>query len=794
MQSTQERTIEIALCCALTCIAGAVYADFFTGWHFLVPVIAGAVPPALVVSATAARGWRPGRSAALVLVLLPAAGAALVYAVPAAGTDGGIVGIGEALAAYRDGAGEGWSAMLNAGLPADLRGELIVTPFVLSWLACSAAALLAVHTEGPIIPLGPPTLALVAALALTGSQARHQFAVALAYLLVALALMLVRANRVVSAALTEALGSPGSSPDGSGDRASSPNAARLHTPAGRVAFGVPLVVGIAVASPLAAGALPPARGDRLDPRDLRGERLQIDDALSPLVLLKSQLKADSPQPLFRISIEDADGAAPDRVRTAALDAYDGALWTTTGDYRRAGSELPGDAVLGHVPPGARVRQRITILGLEGPFLPAAGRPLRLDGDLDQAVMGFDATAGTLVSARTHLRGLSYDVESAVVAPSDDELAAATPGSDPALDALRAAPPNLPANLASLAQAWTAEAPSRVGELLALRDGLRSIRYDDSVDAEPGHNYDALARVLLGDEAEREGYAEQFTAAFAVLARARGFPTRVATGYLLPEPDPDGDITVSEADAHAWPEVYFDDLGWVPIEATGRRSESAPEPDDVQAPPGRPSHAPSDASQASPPVPPAVVEATVDGESDGGAGGVMAPAAAGGLAAFAALAGLFALPAAAKHWRRWRRRHAASASARVVGAWRETVDRLVELGMPVAPSLTASEVAARARARFPQGAAAVGQLVPLVAVAVYAPFEPEGAAADHAWRLASDARSSLRRGIGPGRRLRAMVDPRPLLGPGRQARRADREQTAAPTAVATVGDAAPDEAL
>ncbi len=789
MQSTQERTTEIALCCALTCVAGAVYADYFSGWRFLVPVIAGAVPAALVISATAARGWRPGRSAALALVLMPVAGAALIYAVP----DAGVAGIGEALATFRGGVTEGWSAMLNAGLPADLRGELVVTPFVLSWLACAASALLAVHTEGPIVPLGPPTLALVAALALTGSHARHQLAVALAFLLVALVLMLVRANRVVSAALTEALGSPGSSPDGSGDRASSPNAARLHTPAGRVAFGVPLVVGIAVASPLAAGALPPARGDRLDPRDLRGERLQIDDALSPLVLLKSQLKAEPPQPLFRITIE-VGGDAPDRVRTAALDTYDGALWTTTGDYRRAGSELPGDAVLGHLPPGARVRQSITILGLEGPFLPAAGRPFRLDGDLDEAVMGFDPTAGTLVSARTHLRGLSYDVESAVVAPSDDELAATTPGSDPALDSLRATPPNLPANLATLAQAWTAEAPSRVGELLALRDGLRSIRYDDSVDAEPGHNYDALERVLLGDETEREGYAEQFAAAFAVLARTRGFPARVATGYLLPEPGPDGVITVTEADAHAWPEVYFDDLGWVPIEATGSRSESAPEPDDVQAPPGRPSNAPSDASQASPPVPPAVVEATVDGDSEGSGGGVMAPAAAGGIAAFVASAGLFALPAAAKRWRRSRRRRAASASARVVGAWRETLDRLVELGMPVAPSLTASEVAARARDRFPQGAAAVGQLVPLVAVAVYAPFEPEGAAADHAWRLASDARSSLRRGIGPGRRLRAMVDPRPLLGPGRQVRRADRVQTATPTAVATVGDAGPHEVL
>ena len=176
---------------------------------------------------------------------------------------------------------------------------------------------------------------------------------------------------------------------------------------------------------------------------------------------------------------------------------------------------------------------------------------------------------------------------------------------------------------------------------------------------------------------------------------------------------------------------------------------------------------------------------MDGDSEGGRG-VSAPA-AGGIAAFAALLGLLALPATAKRLRRSRRR-AASAAARVVGAWRETVDRLVELGMPVPASLTASEVARETRARFPQGAGPVGQLVPLVAVAVYAPFEPDGTAADRAWRLAGEARSSLRRGTSPGRRLRALVDPRPLLGADRQARRAGRAQTAAPTAVATAGDA------
>lgn len=170
-----------------------------------------------------------------------------------------------------------------------------------------------------------------------------------------------------------------------------------------------------------------------------------------------------------------------------------------------------------------------------------------------------------------------------------------------------------------------------------------------------------------------------------------------------------------------------------------------------------------------------------------AGGVSAPA-AGGIAAFALL-GLLALPAVAKRLRRGRRRRAGSAATRIVGAWRETVDRLVELGMPVPSSLTASEVARETRARFPLGAGPVGQLVPLLAVAVYAPFEPDGAAADRAWRLAGDARSSLRRGTGPGRRLRVLVDPRPLFSADRQVRRAGRAQTAPPTAVATAGDAA-----
>src|SRR5262249_27833184 len=164
-------------------------------------------------------------------------------------------------------------------------------------------------------------------------------------------------------------------------------------------------------------ALPPARGARFDPRDLRDERLAIGDALSPLVTLKAQLEARPAVPLFRVELTGPAAARPDRLRTAALDDYDGALFTSDAEYRRAGHPLAGAPALGDRPaPGARVRVRVSLLGLRGPFLPAAGRPVALGGDVAGDRLGFDARSGTLVTARTDLTRLRYDVVGAVGPP------------------------------------------------------------------------------------------------------------------------------------------------------------------------------------------------------------------------------------------------------------------------------------------------------------------------------------------------------------------------------------------
>lgn len=65
-----------------------------------------------------------------------------------------------------------------------------------------------------------------------------------------------------------------------------------------------------------------------------------------------------------------------------------------------------------------------------------------------------------------------------------------------------------------------------------------------------------------------GYCVHFATAAAALYRALGVPARVTVGYLF-DAQPARFVEVSEADAHAWVEIYQDGLGWIPIEVTGQ---------------------------------------------------------------------------------------------------------------------------------------------------------------------------------------------------------------------------------
>ena len=67
---------------------------------------------------------------------------------------------------------------------------------------------------------------------------------------------------------------------------------------------------------------------------------------------------------------------------------------------------------------------------------------------------------------------------------------------------------------------------------------------------------------------RLGFCEHYSSAFVVLMRALGIPARVVTGYQGGEVNPlDGFMTVRQADAHAWAEVWLAGHGWTRIDPT-----------------------------------------------------------------------------------------------------------------------------------------------------------------------------------------------------------------------------------
>ncbi|MGW5668787.1 transglutaminase TgpA family protein, partial [Micromonospora sp. NPDC003776] len=103
------------------------------------------------------------------------------------------------------------------------------------------------------------------------------------------------------------------------------------------------------------------------------------------------------------------------------------------------------------------------------------------------------------------------------------------------------------------------------------DKVRAIY--DYFSVENGFTYSLSTRGgTSGDDitdflATKVGFCQQYAAAMAWLVRAAGIPARVAFGFTNGS-NSDGDTYVlTNRNLHAWTEVYFGGIGWVPFDAT-----------------------------------------------------------------------------------------------------------------------------------------------------------------------------------------------------------------------------------
>jgi transglutaminase-like putative cysteine protease len=526
----------------------------------------------------------------------------------------------------------------------------------------------------------------------------------------------------------------------------------------RRALGITLPAAAALGCVVVLGAwavgprLPGADADALI--DTKGRSGGVTEVLNPLVDIRARLVDRAATELFVVH-----ASAPAYWRATGLSEFDGTKWDLGADLDDVESNL-ADA-----PPGSsELVQQIEIKALGGELLPAAAEPTVATPA--EGLRWADQTSTLVRVDRELQRGDHFEIVSAVPHFTQEELRAATSTSppDPIYFEL---PPNFPASVRNTAAEVTAGSPTTYDAMLTLQNWFRS-EFDYSLEVPQGHGTSAIEAFLR----QRIGYCEQFAGTFAAMARSLGVPARVAVGFTQGLGG-DGTYSVLGKNAHAWPEVWFDGLGWVAFEPTPGRGAPgaqdytgvAPNQDDAVPPPatgdgngdgggGAPEEVPVTAAPAVPrsevpdlrPTPGQTPTGVVD------ASGVV-PRPGPPWFALAVIFGVIgiglALPGLVR-W--WRRRHPnADVGRQMADLWQRALGAVAATGFHADPSLTPLEQARAAAPRLPVAARPLRSLAVVATAAAYAPPdelesvigpEHEGDPGPHRWcrqveRVAAD---------------------------------------------------------
>ncbi|MFB9074585.1 transglutaminase family protein [Citricoccus parietis] len=238
----------------------------------------------------------------------------------------------------------------------------------------------------------------------------------------------------------------------------------------------------------------------------------------------------------------------------------------------------------------------------------------------------------------------------------------------------------------LAEDLTAGTDNPVEQAVALQDHLLSDEFTYSETAPVEQGYDGSGLELTEQFLEAgAGYCIHFASAMVMMAQSVDIPARVVVGYA-PVGAVDGRHRVTADRAHAWPELYIDQVGWVPFEPTQSvgRVPSYAQSEDTAEPTASPD--PSVEGQGAFPSPSASEETESPGD-DAGPDATARPGTPGApgvpVGVLLALAGtvlavmlLLVLPRGLRHRRRQTRLSSGSAPR----AWAEVEDTAVDLGL------------------------------------------------------------------------------------------------------------------
>ncbi|MFH9614386.1 transglutaminaseTgpA domain-containing protein [Streptomyces pratensis] len=540
-----------------------------------------------------------------------------------------------------------------------------------------------------------------------------------------------------------------------------------------------VALGIALAVPAALPALDGGLLEGTGGGSGRGSGGGTISAVNPLVSLQNNL--NQPENREVMSYRTNSRNPQDfYLRIQALDQFSGGEWRpSTRRLRDVPDRLPQPAGLAGDVAVTEIRTNISSSrSYQQTYLPLPYPASEVD---IQGRWRFEPEGRTLVGDDGQTtRGARYEVSSLVVEPTAAQLAGSLePRSDLVREYTRV-PPSLPDVVEETARRVTDGAANDYERAVRLQDWFATeggFRYDTTVTS--GTGTAAIERFLK----DKEGFCVHFSFSMAAMARTLGIPARVAVGFTPGTAQADGSVSVGLRDAHAWPELFFEGVGWTRFEPTPSRGSTPAytRPDAPSQDPSAPA-LPTDGASAAPTAAPSASEscpAQMRQQGECGASPVpgavdsAGPGTSAGTVVLWALGSLLVLtlPLMPMLWRlraRGRRlgssggRTAADAAARVMAAWREITDTAWDHGIPPDESQTPRKAAARVvRLGGLDGAAAaaVHRVAGAVEQVLYAPEPgPVSAPAEDV----ETVRAGLRASAGRWDRLRATLAPRSAI--------------------------------
>ena len=295
-------------------------------------------------------------------------------------------------------------------------------------------------------------------------------------------------------------------------------------------------------------------------------------------------------------------SSPAYWRTGAYDRYTGTGWEQTGDTSSLDGSIPSEGIQ-----GPRVDYSVE-LNRSATALPTVWRPDSVNGVSNLEITDQRAIrAGSRLAPGTTFTGTSHRP------PQDPQVLRTSGRNYPSAiaDRYTALPDDTPSRVRLFTDDITSDASTPYEKAVAIEQWLEANKeYSLDASATSEHMTDTFLFEM------DTGYCEYFATAMTTMLRSQDIPARYVVGYSTGQQVGEDTYKVRGMNAHAWVEVYFEDVGWVKFDPTPGSARLQQERQSVQDAEPDTDYSPTEQGSPGEQFSPDGNSSTSDGNGDG----------------------------------------------------------------------------------------------------------------------------------------------------------------------------------